>query len=140
VVGDVEHDAEHHERRADEVQVARRRLDRALKARPKTEIGIVPTMMYQPMRASSEAAQARVAQGAQPRDRHPPQVLAEVHEDREHRPELGHRGERGARVLPAHERGTMRRCPDEEMGRNSVSPCTRPRTMAWKASMDGAGQ
>ena len=27
--------------------------------------------------------------------------------------------------------GTMIRCPDEEIGRNSVSPCTIPMTSAW---------
>src|SRR6476619_4393868 len=28
--------------------------------------------------------------------------------------------------------GTMIRCPDDEIGRNSVTPWTRPRTNAWK--------
>ena len=28
--------------------------------------------------------------------------------------------------------GTMRRCAVLEMGRNSVSPCTMPRTIDWK--------
>ncbi len=28
--------------------------------------------------------------------------------------------------------GTRSRWPDEEIGRNSVSPCTIPMTMAWK--------
>src|SRR5215211_4493389 len=27
--------------------------------------------------------------------------------------------------------GTTIRCPDEEIGRNSVRPCTSPRMMAW---------
>ena len=32
--------------------------------------------------------------------------------------------------------GTMIRCPDDEIGRNSVSPCTIPMTSAWtKVSM-----
>src|SRR4051794_40891129 len=31
--------------------------------------------------------------------------------------------------------GTMRRCPVLEIGRNSVSPCTTPRTMASKIDM-----
>ena len=28
--------------------------------------------------------------------------------------------------------GTRMRWPDEEIGRNSVSPCTMPMTIAWK--------
>ncbi len=28
--------------------------------------------------------------------------------------------------------GTRIRCPDDETGRNSVSPCTIPMTRAWK--------
>src|SRR5437870_5141071 len=28
--------------------------------------------------------------------------------------------------------GTRMRCPLDEIGRNSVSPCTMPRTSAWK--------
>ena len=34
--------------------------------------------------------------------------------------------------------GTIRRCPVLEIGRNSVSPWTMPRTMAWKASTAAA--
>ena len=30
---------------------------------------------------------------------------------------------------------TMRRCPDEEIGRNSVRPCTAPRTIACSQVM-----
>ena len=33
--------------------------------------------------------------------------------------------------------GTIRRCAVLEIGRNSVSPCTIPRTMAWNASTSG---
>jgi hypothetical protein len=110
------------------------------KARPKTEIGIVPTMMYQPMRASSEDRRL----GSR-RDRS--HVIAT-------RQRSWRKYTRTASIVPncvtavnaapgssqPMRAGTMRRCPDDEMGRNSVSPCTRPRTMAWKASMDGAGQ
>src|SRR3954453_9432363 len=36
--------------------------------------------------------------------------------------------------------GTMRRCPVLEIGRNSVSPCTMPRTIASKGDMSAAPQ
>src|SRR5215213_11458551 len=34
--------------------------------------------------------------------------------------------------------GTMIKCPDEEIGRNSDRPWTRPSTMAWRMGMGGA--
>ena len=47
-----------------------------------------------------------------------------------HRPELHDGGERGARVLPAEERGDDPQVRGAEIGRNSVRPCTIPSTMA----------
>ena len=34
--------------------------------------------------------------------------------------------------LQPNRNGTMIRCPDDETGRNSVSPCVMPITRAWK--------
>ncbi len=33
--------------------------------------------------------------------------------------------------LPKNISDTIRKCPEDEMGRNSVKPCTRPRITAW---------
>ena len=76
----------------------------SLKIRPSTAIGIVPRMMYQPMRASA-GAQLPVAHAAHPGRGDPPQVGAEVDEHRGHRAQLDDGGERGTRVVPAEERG-----------------------------------
>ena len=76
----------------------------SLNARPRIEIGIVPTIRYQPSRASSVPRASGSRSERSQRARDVPQVVAEVQEDRRHRPELDDGGERGARVVPAEER------------------------------------
>ena len=85
-------------------ELARVGLDLVLEHQPEIEIGIVPTMMYQPSRArASPRAPGRA--GAQPGAGDVPQIVAEVEQDGGHRPELDDRGEGGAGVVPAGERG-----------------------------------
>ena len=108
------------------------------KAKPKMPIGIVPSPMYQPMRASSSPRSSG-------RNRLRNHVLTMFHRSlRKYRST--------AAIVPSwvmavkaapgssqpRKAGTIRRCPVLEIGRNSVSPWTMPRTMAWKASTAAA--
>ena len=103
--------------------------------KPKIPIGIVPRMMYQPMRASRSL---RTAGSRSERT----QALAMRHRSwRKYRST--------AAIVPSwttavnaapgsgHPKnaGTMRRWAVLEIGRNSVSPWTIPSTMAWKSLM-----
>ncbi len=110
----------------------------SLKTSPKTAIGIVPSPMYQPIRASRL-----------PRSSGSRRLFAHV-------VVIRHRSSRKytstAASVPSwvtavnaapgssqpRKAGTIRRCPVLETGRNSVRPWTMPRTMAWKASMRAA--
>ena len=105
---------------------------------PTIAIGIVPMMMYQPIRASRS------------------ERIDGSRRLRSHARAIRHRSSRKYRstaaIVPSwitavnaapgssqpKKAGTIRRCPLLEMGRNSVSPWTMPRTMAWKASMRAA--
>ena len=110
----------------------------SLKRKPKIAIGIVPSPMYQPMRASSDERSS----GSR---RLRSQVVAiRQRSSRKYRST--------AAIVPSwvtavnaapgssqpRKAGTIRRCPVLETGRNSVRPWTMPRTMAWKASMSAA--
>ena len=68
-------------------------------------------------RRASARGRAAVAQRPQPRARDPHQVVAEVEQHGGHRPELGDRRERGARVLPAEE--GRARCADDRCSRSA---------------------
>ena len=100
-----QHDAEEDHRHADELERAELVLDRVLEGeaeetdrdRAQDEVPAEPGLL-------------RAADGGVPQPGHPalgdgPQLTAEVHEDREHRPELHDGRERGPRVLPAEEGG-----------------------------------
>ena len=109
------------------------------KTNPAIAIGIVPRMMYQPIRASS-------SERSSGRRRLAVQVRA-----------IRHRSTRKysstAAIVPSwvtavnaapgssqpKKAGTMRRWAVLETGRYSVSPCTIPRTMACSASTGGGG-
>ena len=60
--------------------------------------------MNQPSLASWLRPADRHPQLAQPGDGDAPEVGAEVDQDRRHRPQLDHRGEAGAGVVPAEQR------------------------------------
>ena len=56
-------------------------------------------------------------------------VRAEVHEQRDQRPDVEHHAERqrgDERIVPAEQKRHHDQVPDEDTGRNSVSPCTIP--------------
>jgi hypothetical protein len=106
--------------------------------KPKIPIGIVPRMMYQPMRASRSPRSA----GSRSERSH----------DRAIRHSSWRKYRSTAAIVPSwitavnaapgsgqpKKAGTMRRCAVLEIGRNSVSPCTIPSTIACKSLMGGA--
>ena len=80
------------------------------------------------------AAERPVADRREPRRDEAEPVLAEVDEQRHQRPDVEHRRENASDVRNGSSQpsryGTRIRCPDDEIGRNSVSPCTIPMTSA----------
>ena len=108
------------------------------KAKPKIPIGIVPSPMYQPIRASSSDRSSGLRRLWN-------QVLRI-------RQRSARKYSSTAAIVPScvtavnaapgssqpRNAGTIRRCAVLEIGRNSVSPWTMPRTMAWKASTAAA--
>ena len=102
-----------------------------LKASPRTAIGIVPRMMYQPRRASGSCgARSRASARAQPRRGDAPQVAAEVESTAASVPSWTTAVKAAPGSSQPKKAGMMRRWAVLETGRNSVSPCTIPRTMA----------
>src|SRR5436190_19262786 len=110
----------------------------SLKMNPKIAIGIVPRPMYHPVRASSSersSGRRRLA-----------------HHVRRIRSRSSRKYRSTAAIVPSwmtavnaapgssqpRNAGTIRRWAVLETGRNSVSPCTMPSTMAWRALMRAA--
>ena len=83
----------------------------SLNASPKTPIGIVAMMMYQPIRASSSPRSSGRRRLAQPDPGDPHEVAPEEDDHRQHRPELDDGGEERPGILPAGEGGD-----DAQMG------------------------
>ena len=103
LLGDEQQQAEHDERRADEVQRARAGLDLVGEREPEdADRDRADDEVPADARVELLAAR-RVAQRREPGARDPQQVAAEVQDDRGHRAELDDGRERGARVLPAEE-------------------------------------
>ena len=104
-VDGVEDQAEHDQRRPDQVQVPRLVLDLVAEreAEDADRDGAGDDVPAHPR--VELPAQLGAAQAPHPRRGDPPEVLAEVQEDRRHRPELDDGGEGGPRVLPAEEGG-----------------------------------
>ena len=111
----------------------------SLKSTPKTPIGTVPSTMYQPSRASSSRRFGRSG------------TLSS--HARAIRMRSARKYRSTAAIVPScvtavnaapgssqpRNAGTMRRCPVLEIGRNSVSPWTIPRTIASSSDIAAGG-
>ena len=107
---------------------------RSLSRKPAIAAGMVAATSSQASRRSGSARNERSRMVAKPGRHEAQPVGPEVDEQRRSVPmwsiTLNASDVMNGSVQP-NRYGTMIRCPDEEIGRNSVSPCTIPMISAW---------
>ncbi len=99
---------------------------------PSAQIGMVPKITSQATLASTlSASRPQARQAAPPGQQHPHYIAAKVNQHRQLGAQLGNGGEgRPGSPPPATAAPGCAKCALEEMGRNSVRPCTSPNTRA----------